>query len=142
MASSTRLAIVCILLILVSVNYARSQSGAEKGQAATISGKVTIKGKGTSGVVVGLLRVEPSRVHATRYRRITDDEGNYRITNVTPGKYRVTIAAPGFAPSTKSYSEEILLIIKSETVENVDFALVRGGVITGKVIDSDRKSVV
>src|SRR5437762_9832219 len=106
MASSTRLAIVCILLILVNVNYVRSQSGAEKGQAATISGKVTIKGKGTSRVMVGLLRVEPSVVHATRFRRITDDEGNYRITNVPPGKYQVTVAAPGFISSTESNTEK------------------------------------
>src|SRR5688572_24178095 len=76
MASSTRQAIVCALLVFVSVNYARSQSSAEKEQAATISGKVTIKGKGTSGVAVGLLRIEPSRTHDTHHRGITDDEGN------------------------------------------------------------------
>lgn len=142
MVSSTRQAIVCALLILVSVNYARSQSGAEKGQAATISGKVTIKGKATSGVAVGLLGIEQSSAHATRHRAITDDEGNYRITSVPPGEYRVTVAAPGFVPSTESYSEKRFLISKSETVENVDFRLVRGGVITGKVTDADGRPVI
>jgi len=142
MASSTRQTIVCALLILVSVNYARSQSGAEKEQAATISGKVTIKGKGISGVAVGLLRIEPSRVHATRHRGITDDEGNYRITNVPPGNYRVTVAAPGFVLLTDSYGEKTFLISKNETVENVDFALVRGGVITGKVTDPDGRPII
>ena len=142
MASSTRQAIVCILLIVVSVNYTRSQSGAEKGPVATISGKVTIKGKGASGVAVGLLLVEKWDRRATRHRVITHDEGNYRITNVPPGNYRVTVAAPGFVPSTESYSEKTFLISKSETVENVDFALVRGGVITGKVTDSDGRPVI
>jgi protocatechuate 3,4-dioxygenase beta subunit len=142
MASSTHHAIGCVLLILVSVNYARSQSGAEKAPAATISGKVTIKGKGASGVAVGLVRGDQSGMqHPTRHRALTDDEGNYRITNVPPGKYRVMVAAPGFIPPQPT-TERTFLIIKGETIENVDFALGRGGVITGKVTNSDGRPVI
>lgn len=142
MAPSTHHAIGCLLLILVSVNYARSQSSAEKASAATISGKVTIKGKGISGVAVGLLRRDQSGMHhPTRHRALTDDEGNYRITNVPPGNYGVIVAAPGFIPPEPT-TERTFLIIKGETIENVDFALGRGGVITGKVTNSDGRPVI
>lgn len=141
MASSTRQAIACILLIFAIVIDARSQSGPEKRSGATFSGKVTIKGKGAPGIAVGLIRIEESSHETTRHRTFTDDEGNYKITNVGPGKYKITVAAPGLIPADRADSDKLFLISKSETLENVDFALVRGGVITGKVTDSDGRPI-
>ena len=143
MASSTRQAIACILLIFAIVIDARSQSGTEKGPGATFSGKVTIKGKGAPAIAVGLIRVEETmQQQPTSHRTFTDDQGNYKITNVGPGKYKVTVAAPGLIPADRSYSEKLFLISKSETLENVDFTLVRGGVITGRVTDSDGRPLI
>ena len=142
MASSTRQAIACILLIFAIVVVARSQSGQEKRSGAIFSGKVTIKGKGAPGIAVGLIRVEESMHQPTSHRTFTDDEGNYKITNVGPGNYKITVAAPGLIPADRAYSDKLFLISKSETLENVDFALVRGGVITGKVTDSDGRPLI
>ena len=83
---------------------------------------------------------------ATRHKAFTDDTGTYRLTNVPPGNYRAEAAAPalvavdGFRnPFGKSVT---LLINKDETVENIDFELVRGGVITGRVTDSDGRPLI
>ena len=142
MASSTRQAIACMLLIFAVVIDARSQSGPEKRPGATFSGKVTIKGKGAPGIVVGLIRIEESSQQATGQRAVTDDQGNYRITNVGPGKYVLTVAAPGLIPALGADGNKTFLISKSEAVENVDFALARGGVITGRVTDSDGRPLI
>jgi protocatechuate 3,4-dioxygenase beta subunit len=142
MASSSRQAIACILLIFAVVIDARSQSGPEKRQGATFSGKVTIKGKGAPGITVGLIRIEESSQQPTGQRALTDDQGNYRITNVGPGKYVLTVAAPGLIPASGSDGNKTFLISKSEAVENVDFALARGGVITGKVTDTGGRPLI
>jgi len=142
MASSTRQAIACVCLIFTLFLHAHSQTGPEKRPAATFSGKVTIKGKGVSGIAVGLVRIEDSMAQAARHRTLTDDQGNYRISNVGPGKYQLMVAAPGFIPAPGSDTNKTFLISKAETVENVDFALVRGGVITGKIIDADGRPLI
>ena len=142
MASSTRQAIACMLLIFAVVIDARSQSGPEKRPGATFSGRVTIKGKGAKGITVGLIRVEESSQQPTGQRALTDDQGNYRITNVGPGKYVLMVAAPGLIPASESDGNKTFLISKSEAVENVDFALARGGVITGKVTDTDGRPLI
>jgi protocatechuate 3,4-dioxygenase beta subunit len=54
----------------------------------------------------------------------------------------LTVAAPGLIPAPGSDGSKTFLISKSEAVENVDFALVRGGVITGKVTDTDGRPLV
>src|SRR5512145_2789776 len=118
MASSTRKAISCILLLVSIVVSARSQSAPEKAPGATISGKVTVKGKGASGVALGLVRIEESTQKNTRYRAHTDAEGNYRIVNVTPGNYRLVVATPGFAYTNRLENYRSLLISKDEMVEN------------------------
>lgn len=141
MASSARQAIACIFLIFAIVTNARSQNGPEKRPGATFTGKITIKGKGAPRIAVGLLLIDDSMHRSTRYRAITDDEGNYRITNVGPGKYRIVVVAPGFIVPA-SYTDKTFLITKNETVETVDFALMRGGVITGRVTDSSGRPVI
>src|SRR5688572_2947517 len=102
MASSTRQAIACILLIFAIVIVARSQSGPEKRSGATFSGKVTIKGKGAPGIAVGLIRMEELSQQPTHHRALTDDQGNYKITNVGPGKYQLTVVASGFITADRS----------------------------------------
>jgi hypothetical protein len=142
MVSSSRQAIACILLIFSASIYARSQSAAEKGLPSIISGKVTVKGKGVPGMGVSLTVVDAGHPSTTRHRGVTDDEGNYKLTNVPPGSYTVTIAAPGFASADRSGDQQTIILNKGETVENVDFALVRGGVITGRVTDPDGNPVI
>jgi len=143
MVSSARTAIACTLLILSTIVCAHSQSVSDKSSTNTISGRVTLKGKGLSGVVVGLTLAEYQRHQTTRHRSVTDEEGNYRITNVPPGSYEVAVSTPAYtAAGGSGMRRKSLIIGKNETVENVDFALVRGGVITGKVTDSDGRPVI
>ncbi len=146
MVSSGRHAISCVLLILSTISFARAQTPPDKVSGATITGKVTIKGKGAPGVAVVLVLYMEGNQRTTRYRAFTDDQGTYRITNVPPGNYRAETAAPGFVAagelSNRFGRSTRLLINKDETVENIDFELVRGGVITGKVTDSDGRPLI
>jgi protocatechuate 3,4-dioxygenase beta subunit len=141
MVSSGRHAIFCILLVLSTVIFTQAQNAPDKTSGATITGKVTIKGKGAPGVAVVLVQNVEGSQRVTRHKAFTDDTGTYRLTNVPPGNYSAIAAAPAFVAAGGSQSpfgkSVTLLINKDETVENIDFELLRGGVITGRVTDSD-----
>lgn len=141
MVFSGRQTIVCILLLLSLVANAQSQKAVDKAATSTISGKVTVGGKGLSGVVVALAISDQfrSNLRPTRFRSTTDEDGNYRITKVPPGNYEVIPASPVYIPGEFRKS---LIVGKNETVENVDITLLRGGVITGKVTDADGNPVI
>ena len=141
MVSSGRQTICCTLLLLSLVISARSQSAVDKTATSTISGKVTVGGKGLPGVVVGLAISNQfrSNFRATRFRSTTNEDGNYRITKVPPGTYEVIVASPTYVPTEARKS---LVIGKNETVEHVDITLQQGGVITGKVTDADGNPMI
>lgn len=141
MVSSVRQAIACILLVFGAAIFIQSQTVPTKGPTATISGKVTLKGKGLPGIVVALRSIE-SNQRVKAYKAVTDEEGNYRLTNVSPGNYQVAAVAPAFIVGEEQGRGKTLIITKDETIENIDFTLIRGGVITGKVTDSDGRPVV
>lgn len=137
MKSSAFRAIFWVLLIFCNTVQTQPQTKpAKKDASSSISGKVTIKGKGTPGIIVGLRGPDFSGQLTSRLKATTDQDGNYRITHVSPGTYRVMPAAPLFVSSGES-DGKTLIITEGESVEGVDFALVRGGVITGKAVDSD-----
>ena len=133
--------ILCILLLLSYVATALSQSAADKAATSTVSGKVTVGGKGLQGVVVGLVISDQNRSNArpTRFRAVTDEDGKYRITNVLAGTYDVV---PASAAYVVTEGRKTLMIGKYETVENFDIALEQGGVITGTVTDADGNPVI
>ena len=139
MVSSGPLTILCILLLLSPV--ALAQNVADKAATSTISGKVTVGGKGLQGVVVALVISEQHRsiFRPTRFRSTTDQDGNYRITNVTPGNYEVIVASPAYVPTEDRKS---LIVGKNETLEDINITLERGGVITGRVTDAEGRPVI
>ncbi|HEU4478785.1 MAG TPA: carboxypeptidase-like regulatory domain-containing protein [Pyrinomonadaceae bacterium] len=132
MKSSTFQAIFWVLLIFCNTVQLQPQTKpAKKEGSSSVSGKVTIKGKGAPGIIVGLRGADSGGQLTSRLKATTDQDGNYRITNVGPGTYSVIPATRLFVSSGESRGKT-LIITEGETVEGVDFALVRGGVITGK----------
>ena len=134
--------ILSLALFLFALQSSFAQSPAsQKPSLASVSGRITIKGKPAIGVTVGLRRNEPNRPSLFGGRGITDQDGHYRIANVPAGTYEVVTAAPAFVLAENSVSRTIF-ISEGENVEGIDFALARGGVITGRVIDADGRPVI
>jgi len=114
-----------------------------KASRGSISGRVTIKEKSAMGVVVSLRKSDNTNPFEVALRATTDQDGNYRIANVPPGSYEVMPSAPAFVPSDlKEQRNKTVLLAEDENIENINFALVRGGVITGKVTDADGRPVI
>lgn len=143
MLSSTRQAIACILIVAGAAVCGYPQTTPSNEPAASISGKVTLNGKGVPGVVVAVRSNEPMSFRKlTSFRGVTDAKGEYRIANVPAGNYVVMPAAAAFVADDEFNAERTLIVNKAETIENFDFSLKRGGVITGRVVDSDGRPVI
>lgn len=140
MVSSARQAIAGLLLIVASISFARAQQRApEKVPAASVSGTVTVKGKAIAGIII--LAITPNSWDRERYRAVTDQLGNYSLTGLTPGRYEIQLASKSFVAETEQATKSLLLG-DGETVEDVNFALLPGGVITGRVTDADSQPVI
>jgi hypothetical protein len=122
---------------------ANSQTGPAKiDSGSTVSGKVTLKGKPAPRVVVGLRSSEPSQVDPT-FKATTDQDGKYRITGVPEGRYLIAPVAPAFVVSDLNNPiGQTVIISAGDNVEGINFDLIRGGVITGKVTDAEGHPII
>src|SRR5688500_1342824 len=146
MSSSTRFSAVVLLMLLCLPASLRAQSQtrtATKTPRGSVSGRVTIKDKPAIGVTVGLRSTMGIFPIEKTFRAITDQEGVYRITSIPAGTYDIMLAAPAFVshdpigPRGKN-----VIVGDDENVEDINFSLVRGGVITGKITDADGRPLV
>src|SRR5450432_3396866 len=143
MRSLTHYAVsLALVLFTASFLIAQTPATATKVPGAIVTGKVTIKGKAAPGIVVGLRVGQPSTSFEPTYKGTTDPDGKYRISDVAPGSYEVAPVAPAFVVSDQANSRQTVVLAEGESVDGIDFALVRGGVITGKVSDADGRPVV
>lgn len=138
---------VTILLGIVNIPLTvRSQTQADrKERTGSVSGQVTVNGKAAPGIVVSLRQNESRTPSEPTYRGTTDGEGNYQISGVPAGNYRVAPLAPVFVLNDANVSissGKLLLIAAGEVIEGIDFALVRGSVITGRVTDSEDRPLI
>jgi hypothetical protein len=119
------------------------QSKESKSPSGSISGQVTKDGKAAAGVSV--VMAPPNSAVRADARTITDETGRFQLTQVPAGPYLIQAMAPAFiGPKYQMSVREGIAInlADGETVEGVDIALTRGGVITGKVIDADGQPLV
>jgi hypothetical protein len=128
--------------------YSAAQSQTKpikKTLTGTVSGRITIKGKGAPGVVVGLRTGEFTSQPGPLFKATTDQDGKYRIIDVPAGNYQVGPIAPAFVISdvpTYGLRGRGLVITEGEAIDGIDFALLRGGVITGKVTDAEGRALI
>jgi hypothetical protein len=134
--------------LLTSVCFAASAFAQSPGKQAptktprgSVSGRITIKDKPAPGVMVGLRGNDITSAYEPFTRAVTDAAGNYRIANVAAGTYQLTIAAPGYVPGDRA-DRKIVVLGEDENAENINFSLVRGGVITGKVTDAEGRPLI
>jgi 5-hydroxyisourate hydrolase-like protein (transthyretin family) len=137
--------LISALLLCCACFYERanSQTGPARIESdSTISGRITIKSKPAPGVKVGLRSSEPSQFDPT-FKATTDQDGKYRITGVPEGKYLIEPVAPAFVISDLNNSRgQTVIVSAGDNIEGIDFDLIRGGVITGKVTDADGHPIV
>ena len=143
MRSSTRSALPTVLAILCCAASLFAQSTAKPAtKGGSVSGRVTIKDKPAAGVLVALRKSEGgSPPWEAAARAITEQDGTYRIANVPPGSYNVSTTTPAYVAADKAGRKSVV-IAEDENVEGVNFSLIRGGVITGKVTDAEGRPVI
>src|SRR5215470_2475050 len=124
-----------ILVLHFTFHSIQAQPGETKTGTATVSGWVTLKGEPARGVEVIL--VTQIRWSANAPRARTDENGRFLFTNVAAGSYEIFAVAPGYVSPFEMHS-----VADGAKVEDVDLKIKRGGVIAGRIIDSQRRPVI
>ncbi|HKQ72377.1 MAG TPA: carboxypeptidase regulatory-like domain-containing protein [Blastocatellia bacterium] len=144
------------ILILMAV----SQSGAQTPQrdnrprTASISGRVTIGGAPAANALMIIAEVDPQSRGAwfrdespqSAFIKVrTDNDGRYRVAGLAEGNYMIRALSKVYVRSERGSEYETyrsVTLDEGESRDNVDFALVRGGVITGRVIDAEGRPLI
>jgi hypothetical protein len=145
MSSSLVRAVTVSLVILLPslLVFAQTQATPKSIKSlGSVSGKVTIKSKGAPGISITLQAADSFNPFETRQHAITDQEGNYKIIKVAAGAYVVFFGALGYIPADNVSVSRSVVIGDGENVDDINFALVRGGVITGKITDADGRPLI
>ena len=136
--------LLTLLSLAASLCAQTTTKQAAKVPRGSVSGRVTIKEKGAPGVVIGVRKGGEVINPGEPYLKVTTDhDGFYRIGNLSPGSYSVIPSAPAFVMAeTKDTRNKSVLVGEDENVEGINFSLVRGGVITGRVTDAEGRPAI
>lgn len=126
----------------------RYQAQTQK-ESGAITGTVKRDGKAASGITViatpsmsdASKAVEQMLNPSTSIKATTDSEGVYRLEGLAAGKYSVSPSAAPLISSSGNSSLEVT-VGDGSTVEDINFSLSLGGVITGRITDSEGRPVI
>jgi protocatechuate 3,4-dioxygenase beta subunit len=113
--------------------------------SASISGRVTIDGKSAAGITVVATTSTSPIDNRTVAKTTTDDDGKYQLTGFSAGQFSIMPVAKAFVvASSGAYKQpgQKITVAEGEAITKIDFALVRGGVITGRITDTDGRPVI
>ncbi len=124
-------------------------------RTASISGRVTVDGKPAPNGLVTVVEVDPKiegariiqsngreAVDRLGYKATTNGDGSYLLTGLPAGQFRISALSLAYVPDDKAQDEagtKQITLDDGEAREDVDFALIRGGVVTGRVTDDENR---
>src|SRR6185503_14758868 len=144
-AKKRSLLLTSTLLLLVLYSFGGSAQTPSKAPTASISGRVTIDGTGAAGVTVAATTSGSPLDNRTVAKTTTDDDGKYQLSGLAVGQFTIMPLAKAFVVGTSgAYKQpgQSITVAEGETITKIDFALVRGGVITGRITDTDGRPVI
>ena len=133
-----------LLLTILSALPGDAQSNEKESTKATIKGRVTLKGRGVADCSVITWSGPYSEVSEGTVPTKTDADGYFRFS-VEPGNHYVWVTAPNFyvvAEGKPSLKPTRITLSAGDELDDVNFRLERGGVITGKVRNTDNNAVI
>src|SRR5262245_13788418 len=143
-----------LLLVAVSRSGAQSPQRDNRPRTASIGGRVTVGGAPAANALVMVMEVDPpsggsSPGGESRQRAFvkvrTDSDGRYRVGGLAEGDYMIYALSKAYVSSRKSPTSEYyrsVTLDEGESRDDVDIALVRGGVITGRVVDDEGRPLI
>ena len=144
-AKKRSLLLTSSLLLLVVFSVSGSAQTPGKAPTATISGRVTVDGKGVAGITVVATTSSSPLDNRTVAKTTTDDDGKYQLTGLAAGQFTIMPLAKAFVVGASgAYRQpgQSMTVAEGETITKLDFPLVRGGVITGRITDTDGRPVI
>lgn len=148
MTPTLRFSPVFLLLVSALSFHLLAQTPSKEG-TATIAGIVTLNGEPMRNVVVTVQAPPTPSAQRIPPRAKTDANGRFRITGVAAGQYTIGALAAAFVTESDQaqwryfglYGKTIH-VADDEVIENLELALKRGGVITGRITDASGEPVV
>lgn len=151
-----RVLYISLICCLQATAFSQTPTKQSPARTASISGRVTIAGKPAARKRVLAREVKPGYGNSGTYWQgdesrsgkiftaLTDGNGQYRIIGLAAGQYEVGVEhLKSYVPAGQSSSRSRFIHLEEgEEKENIDFALIRGGVITGRLTDPNGKPVV
>ena len=127
--------------------YAVGAQTPVKTGTSVITGKITIENQAAPGINVVMHSGDnPNPMKDDKRQKVTTDAaGNYRFERLVAGKYRVEVSAPGYVSKQKNENRwergSLINVVDNETIDKLDFNLIRGGVITGRLMEENGKPI-
>jgi len=120
-----------------AVTTSLSDNKAPTGKRGVITGRVLGEdGQPLIGVSVEVFQANTTR--NDRHTITTDNDGSFEVKNLPAGAYSIIATVPGFVSAPGNATEGLLRgwQRRYHIGENVTITMIKGGVITGKILDS------
>jgi hypothetical protein len=143
-------ALSILLLCAVAQSNAQSPRRDARPRTASIGGRVTVGGAPAVNALVTVAEADSrwagvESPEGASFEVRTDGDGRYRVSGLAEGAFVIRALSAAYVlsnslPGVDAFRQ--LTLDEGESRDGVDLALVRGGVITGQVIDAEGKPVI
>ena len=139
------LAVASMIVVSTISSPSSMAQDSRKEPSGSISGRVTLGGKPAARVTVTVISGDRGLQQTNLIRVTTDEDGRFKLNALPAGSYTVLPYTPALVvPAETTYAQpgKSVALGDGEEVDDVDFSLVRGGVITGRVTDAEGRQLV
>jgi protocatechuate 3,4-dioxygenase beta subunit len=116
-----------------------------KEPTASVSGHLTVGGKPAPGIAVVATLSVSFFDNKTVAKATTDEDGNYKLAGLAAGRFTIVPLSKAYVvENAGAYKQpgQTVNVAEGEAITKIDFALVRGGVITGRITDSEGHPII
>lgn len=143
MNSVLRFSLVVLLIISGATIFAQPKD--IKPGNSSISGRVAVGDKPLPGISLSLSAGQFGGNSQKSMNTKTEADGRYKFSGLAADSYRIVPNAMSYVFESDRMSNQpskAVILGENEVLDNIDFSMTRGSVITGKITDADGHPVI